>query len=116
MSNSNHKEEVRAHARMVPAKFSALRANKFRNNDLNLFFSTNTTMPCIADYRHKEDRLVSCIVARFWRQKRNGGSSVEKAELFIKTYIRLFVLCFSLFLLVLAGMDHRNVRCDFKIN
>lgn len=57
-----------------------------------------------AVYQRTEDEIIKQIASRFWRS-RIGGSSVSKAQLVIKTYVRLLAIGLSYFIMnFIAGM------------
>jgi hypothetical protein len=66
------------------------------------------------NYRTWEDKIISIICARYWRPKRIGGSSIAKADVVIRTYFRIQLLCMMTFFTGLAGKT--NSRFDLKIN
>lgn len=65
------------------------------------------------NYRTWEDKIISIICARYWRPKRIGGSSIAKADVVIRTYFRIQLLCMLTFFTGLAGIT--NSRFDLKI-
>ncbi len=59
-------------------------------------------------YRHHEDYAVSWITTNIWRPKRVGGSSIAKADLFIRAFFRLFVIAIPQFIFVASGIISMN--------
>jgi hypothetical protein len=57
----------------------------------------------ILSYLAAEESVTSWITASFWKPRITGGSSKAKADLIIRSYFRVFLVAFALFLLTAAG-------------
>lgn len=54
-------------------------------------------------YQQQEDIVVSWITTNVWTPKRVGGSSIAKADLFIRAFYKFFLFSVLQFILILTG-------------
>lgn len=68
-------------------------------------------------YRQQEDNVVSWITTNLWRPKRVSGSSIAKADLFIRAFYRFFLFSVLQFVLILTGMEKlAQVACPINFS
>lgn len=74
------------------------------------------TLPreALCHYRAWEDKIIAKICVRYWRPKRIGGSSIAKADVIIRQYFRIQLLCMVTFFSGIAGMRY-DLNFDYLV-